>query len=103
MQVAGNFHFSADSQDQAALLAVYRERASINVSHVVHALSFGPAYPSKQDPLLHTIKIVMQGARARLRAHARTGCLPASQPASQPASRPRPSPGTLSRPPTLLQ
>ena len=40
-RVAGRFHFSLTHADHHTLLKVFQTRESLNVSHVIHTLSFG--------------------------------------------------------------
>jgi hypothetical protein len=45
-RVAGHFHFALTHEEHATLMAVYKERDALNVSHTIHALSFGEAQNS---------------------------------------------------------
>ena len=61
-KVAGNFHFSLTKADHHVLMSVYGKRESINVSHVIHEVSFGEPYPEMVNPLDHTSKILHEGS-----------------------------------------
>ena len=61
-QVAGNFHFSLTKADHHVLMSVYGQRDSINVSHVIHGVSFGEPYPDMVNPLDNTPKILHEGS-----------------------------------------
>ena len=41
LQVAGNFHFAVHKSDQHALMHVFEKKDAINVSHIIHSISFG--------------------------------------------------------------
>mmetsp|Transcript_9578 Transcript_9578/g.22515 ORF Transcript_9578/g.22515 Transcript_9578/m.22515 type:complete len:346 (-) Transcript_9578:91-1128(-) len=41
-KVAGNFHFSLHAQDFHVLSSVFEDRSTVNTSHVINHLSFGP-------------------------------------------------------------
>ena len=61
-KVAGNFHFALAKADHHVLMSVFKQRESINVSHIIHTVSFGDIYPSMINPLDNTPKIVHQGS-----------------------------------------
>lgn len=61
-KVAGNFHFSLSKADLHVLMSVYGKRDSINVSHIIHSVSFGNPYPDMINPLDNTPKILHQGS-----------------------------------------
>ena len=61
-QVAGNFHFSLTKADHHVLMSVYGQREAINVSHVIHGISFGEPYPEMVNPLDDTPKILHEGS-----------------------------------------
>jgi len=61
-KVAGNFHFAMSRSDHHVLMKVYGQRESINVSHVIHSISFGEEIPSMINPLDKTPKIVHEGS-----------------------------------------
>jgi len=51
-RVSGNFHVSTHSHSFHVLEAVLQNNhASLNVSHTVHSLSFGPPFPGVVNPL----------------------------------------------------
>lgn len=92
--MAGNFHFSVDRSDQAALLSVFKGREGINMSHAVTELAFGESFPGLINPLDGVSKMITSGARSargsqtRLRAAPRAS---ARASARGRASRPLPS------------
>lgn len=57
-RVAGNFHVSVHSQSYQTLQMVFNDASRINVSHVIHQLSFGDSYPGKVDPLAGFVRII---------------------------------------------
>jgi len=57
-KVAGNFHFALSKADHHVLMTVFGQKESINVSHVIHSISFGDVYPSMVNPLDATPKIL---------------------------------------------
>ena len=61
-KVAGNFHFSLTKADHHVLMSVYKGRESLNVSHVIHSVSFGEPYPGMINPLDDTPKILHNGS-----------------------------------------
>ena len=61
-KVAGNFHFALTKADHHVLMTVFKQREAVNVSHVIHTISFGEVYPEMVNPLDHTPKIVYQGS-----------------------------------------
>jgi len=61
-KVAGNFHFSLAKADHHVLMSVYGKRDSINVSHVIHQISFGEPYPDMINPLDETPKMLYEGS-----------------------------------------
>merc|ERR1712216_117419 len=60
--MGGNFHFALTKADHHVLMSVYGKRDSINVSHVIHAISFGEPYPDMINPLDDTPKILYEGS-----------------------------------------
>jgi hypothetical protein len=44
-KVAGNFHFALQKADHHTLMSVFGKREALNVSHVIHSISFGDEYP----------------------------------------------------------
>jgi len=61
-KVAGNFHFALLKADHHVLMSVFGKRESLNVSHVVHSISFGQPYPGMVNPLDNTPKMLGQGS-----------------------------------------
>ncbi|KAG8457652.1 hypothetical protein KFE25_002316 [Diacronema lutheri] len=66
-KVAGNFHVApgrAFSSAQGHLVHEFKPfaMASYNTSHVIHALSFGPPYPSQLNPLDGVAKVNANGS-----------------------------------------
>ena len=50
-KVAGNFHFALQKADHHVLMTVFGQKESLNVSHVIHSISFGDVYPEMVNPL----------------------------------------------------
>lgn len=106
--MAGNFHFSVDRSDQAALLSVFKGREGINMSHAVTELAFGESYPGLVNPLDGVSKMITSGARSGLRqpdsppSRAESICARGCPRPREPPTSLYP-PGTLSRPPMLLR
>lgn len=82
-KVAGNFHFAMAKADHYVLMNVYGNRESLNVSHVIHGVSFGEPYPDMVNPLDHTPKILHHGS-GYFQYHIKVPRRPAPEP-----SRPR--------------
>lgn len=61
-KVAGNFHFAMTKADHHVLMNVFKQKESINVSHVIHSISFGDVYPGMFNPLDDMPKIVHEGS-----------------------------------------
>lgn len=61
-KVAGNFHFALQKADHHVLMTVFRKRESLNMSHIVHSISFGEPYPNMVNPLDDTPKILHEGS-----------------------------------------
>jgi len=61
-KVAGDFHFALQKADHHALLSVYKSRESLNVSHIIHSISFGEPYPGMVNPLENSPKILSDGS-----------------------------------------
>eukprot|EP00959_Pyramimonas_sp_CCMP1952_P376452 7885186-Pyramimonas_sp.AAC.2 len=59
-RVAGNFHVSVHSQSFHVLEAVFRDARDVNVSHIIHTLSFGPEFPGAVNPLDGTDRIMKE-------------------------------------------
>lgn len=50
-RVAGNFHLSVHGLNILVAQQIFGGPGKVNVSHVIHDLSFGPKYPGIQNPL----------------------------------------------------
>mmetsp|Transcript_16967 Transcript_16967/g.53800 ORF Transcript_16967/g.53800 Transcript_16967/m.53800 type:complete len:178 (+) Transcript_16967:386-919(+) len=61
-RVAGNFHFALTHEEHATLMAVYKDREALNVSHNIHAISFGDQYPSLVNPLDGKVQALSGGS-----------------------------------------
>mmetsp|Transcript_32124 Transcript_32124/g.44540 ORF Transcript_32124/g.44540 Transcript_32124/m.44540 type:complete len:338 (+) Transcript_32124:258-1271(+) len=59
-RVAGNFHVSVHSQSFHVLDAVFTDVRTLNVSHAIHSLSFGPEFPGIVNPLDGTKRILTE-------------------------------------------
>lgn len=58
-RVAGNFHVSTHSHSFHVLEAVlHNNHGSLNVSHTVHSLSFGPPFPGVVNPLDDNVRML---------------------------------------------
>ncbi|PKA61981.1 Protein disulfide-isomerase 5-4 [Apostasia shenzhenica] len=57
-RVAGNFHVSVHGLNILVAQQIFGGSANVNVSHVIHDLSFGPKYPGIHNPLDGTIRIL---------------------------------------------
>jgi hypothetical protein len=57
-RVAGNFHVSMHGLSIYVAQQIYDSVTDVNVSHVIHDLSFGPKYPGIQNPLDGTKRIM---------------------------------------------
>ncbi|KAK1277089.1 Protein disulfide-isomerase 5-4 [Acorus gramineus] len=60
-RVAGNFHISVHGLNILVAERIFEGSSHVNVSHVIHDLSFGPKYPGIHNPLDGTSRI-LQGA-----------------------------------------
>ncbi|KAL3715347.1 hypothetical protein ACJRO7_007128 [Eucalyptus globulus] len=60
-RVAGNFHISVHGLNIFVAQMIFEGAMHVNVSHVIHDLSFGPKYPGLHNPLDETARI-LQGA-----------------------------------------
>ncbi|XP_042501692.1 endoplasmic reticulum-Golgi intermediate compartment protein 3-like [Macadamia integrifolia] len=60
-RVAGNFHISVHGLNIFVAQLIFEGASHVNVSHVVHDLSFGPKYPGIHNPLDGTAR-VLRGA-----------------------------------------
>ncbi|KAJ0631468.1 putative endoplasmic reticulum vesicle transporter [Helianthus annuus] len=57
-RVAGNFHISVHGLNIFVAQMIFEGATHVNVSHVIHDLSFGPKYPGIHNPLDDTNRIL---------------------------------------------
>ncbi|CAN6707887.1 unnamed protein product [Malus baccata var. baccata] len=57
-RVAGNFHISVHGLNIFAAQMIFEGSRNVNVSHIIHDLSFGPKYPGIHNPLDGTDRIL---------------------------------------------
>ncbi|KAK7258302.1 hypothetical protein RIF29_23875 [Crotalaria pallida] len=57
-RVAGNFHISVHGLNIYVAQMIFGGSKHVNVSHVIHDLSFGPKYPGLHNPLDETSRIL---------------------------------------------
>ncbi|XP_026383284.1 endoplasmic reticulum-Golgi intermediate compartment protein 3-like [Papaver somniferum] len=57
-RVAGNFHISVHGLNIFVAQQIFGGPTHVNVSHVIHDLSFGPKYPGIHNPLDETSRIL---------------------------------------------
>lgn len=57
-RVAGNFHISVHGLNIIVAQQIFEGANHVNVSHVIHDLSFGPKYPGIHNPLDDTVRIL---------------------------------------------
>ncbi|KAE9596448.1 hypothetical protein Lal_00048656 [Lupinus albus] len=57
-RVAGNFHISVHGLNIHVAQMIFGGSNNVNVSHVIHDLSFGPKYPGLHNPLDETTRIL---------------------------------------------
>ncbi|XP_024993663.1 endoplasmic reticulum-Golgi intermediate compartment protein 3 [Cynara cardunculus var. scolymus] len=57
-RVAGNFHISVHGLNIFVAQMIFEGASRVNVSHVIHDLSFGPKYPGLHNPLDDTERIL---------------------------------------------
>ncbi|MED6210575.1 hypothetical protein PIB30_065421 [Stylosanthes scabra] len=57
-RVAGNFHISVHGLNIYVAQMIFGGAKNVNVSHVIHDLSFGPEYPGIHNPLDDTTRIL---------------------------------------------
>ncbi|KAG1368424.1 endoplasmic reticulum-Golgi intermediate compartment protein 3 [Cocos nucifera] len=57
-RVAGNFHISVHGLSIHVAQQIFDRLKDVNVSHVIHDLSFGPSYPGIHNPLDGTTRIL---------------------------------------------
>ena len=61
-KVAGHFHFALQKADHHVLMTVFKRRDALNVSHLVHSISFGEPYPGMRNPLDGQHKVLNNGS-----------------------------------------
>ena len=61
-KVAGHFHFALQKADHHVLMTVFKRRDALNVSHLVHSISFGEPYPGMRNPLDGQHKVLHNGS-----------------------------------------
>ena len=61
-RVAGSIHFLLDEEDISTLMAVFQDSDQLNVSHIIHSISFGEPYPGMFNPLDDSIKKLDHGS-----------------------------------------
>ncbi|CAN1133594.1 Endoplasmic reticulum-Golgi intermediate compartment protein 3 [Linum perenne] len=59
-RVAGNFHISVHGLNILVAQMIFEGAKHVNVSHIVHDLSFGPKYPGIHNPLDGTSRILRE-------------------------------------------
>ncbi|XP_073134451.1 uncharacterized protein [Henckelia pumila] len=57
-RVAGNFHISVHGLNIFVAQMIFEGSSHVNVSHMIHDLSFGPKYPGIHNPLDDTVRIL---------------------------------------------
>ncbi|KAL3634054.1 hypothetical protein CASFOL_021108 [Castilleja foliolosa] len=57
-RVAGNFHISVHGLNIFVAQTIFGGSSHVNVSHMIHDLSFGPKYPGIHNPLDDTSRIL---------------------------------------------
>ncbi|KAL0368870.1 UNVERIFIED_CONTAM: Endoplasmic reticulum-Golgi intermediate compartment protein 3 [Sesamum calycinum] len=57
-RVAGNFHISVHGLNIFVAQMIFEGSSRVNVSHIIHDLSFGPKYPGIHNPLDDTVRIL---------------------------------------------
>ncbi|KAA8526181.1 hypothetical protein F0562_008080 [Nyssa sinensis] len=57
-RVAGNFHISVHGLNIFVAQMIFEGATHVNVSHIIHDLSFGPKYPGLHNPLDGTVRIL---------------------------------------------
>ncbi|GAB4850709.1 hypothetical protein Ancab_030009 [Ancistrocladus abbreviatus] len=59
-RVAGNFHISVHGLNIFVAQMIFEGATRVNISHMIHDLSFGPKYPGIHNPLDRTVRILHQ-------------------------------------------
>ncbi|KAM3382903.1 endoplasmic reticulum-Golgi intermediate compartment protein 3 isoform X1 [Capsicum galapagoense] len=57
-RVAGNFHMSVHGLNIFVAQMIFEKSTHVNISHIIHDLSFGPKYPGIHNPLDGTSRIL---------------------------------------------
>ncbi|XP_056171402.1 uncharacterized protein LOC115663582 [Syzygium oleosum] len=57
-RVAGNFHISVHGLNIFVAQMIFEGAMHVNVSHIIHDLSFGPKYPGLHNPLDGNVRIL---------------------------------------------
>lgn len=57
-RVAGNFHISVHGLNIFVAQMIFDGAIHVNVSHIIHDMSFGPKYPGLHNPLDGTVRIL---------------------------------------------
>ncbi|BBG99854.1 hypothetical protein PRUPE_3G191500 [Prunus persica] len=57
-RVAGNFHISVHGLNIFVAQMIFEGSKNVNISHIIHDLSFGPKYPGIHNPLDGTERIL---------------------------------------------
>ncbi|CAK7340358.1 unnamed protein product [Dovyalis caffra] len=61
-RVAGNFHISVHGLNIFVAQMIFDGAKHVNVSHIIHDLSFGPKYPGIHNPLDETVRILHEAS-----------------------------------------
>ncbi|CAI0406743.1 unnamed protein product [Linum tenue] len=61
-RVAGNFHISVHGLNIMVAQMIFEGAKHVNVSHIIHDLSFGPKYPGIHNPLDGTVRILHESS-----------------------------------------
>ena len=61
-KVAGHFPLALQKADHHVLMTVFKRRDALNVSHLVHSISFGEPYPGMRNPLDGQHKVLHNGS-----------------------------------------
>ncbi|CAL1372436.1 unnamed protein product [Linum trigynum] len=61
-RVAGNFHISVHGLNIMVAQMIFEGAKHVNVSHIIHDLSFGPKYPGIHNPLDGTARILHESS-----------------------------------------
>ncbi|KAK6925618.1 Endoplasmic reticulum vesicle transporter, C-terminal, partial [Dillenia turbinata] len=59
-RVAGNFHISVHALNIFVAQMIFEGAKHVNVSHIIHDLSFGPKYPGLHNPLDGTVRMLKE-------------------------------------------